>query len=92
VHLLSVAESEDDVASAELAIALATNSIEQANVKIVEATIARGDPVTEIIERGRPFSVIVMADSHVKGLRRFFQTSVAYEVLKRAHNSVMIIR
>jgi len=92
VHLLSVAETEEDVAAAELAISLARNSIHQAGVEVVDSTVAIGDPVSEIIERGKPFSVIVMADSEVKGLRRFFQTSVAYEVLKRAYNSVMIIR
>ena len=92
VHLLSVAESQEHVAAAEMSIALATNSIEQANVKIESATVAIGDPVQEIIEHGKPYSLIVMADSDVKGLRRFFQTSVAYEVLKHAHNSVMIIR
>jgi len=92
VHLLSVAETEEDVAAAELAINLARNSIHRAGAKVVDSTVAVGDPVSEIIERGKPFSVIVMADSEVKGLRRFFQTSVAYEVLKRAYNSVMIIR
>ncbi len=92
VHLLSVAELESDIASAELAIKLASNAIEKAGVSIEEAVVAVGDPVTEIIERGKPFSVIVMADSDVKGLRRFFRTSVAYDVLKKAYNSVMIIR
>lgn len=92
VHLLSVATSEAEIPAAEVAINLARNSIEQAGVKVVDATVAVGDPVTEIIERGRPFSVIVMADSDVKGLRRFFQTSVTYEVMKRAYNSVMVMR
>lgn len=92
VHLLSVAPSEDLVGDAETAIALAINSISGAKVDIKSTTVAIGDPVQEIIERGKPYSVIVMADSHVKGLRRFFRTSVAYEVLKKAHNSVMIIR
>ncbi|MEL7490993.1 MAG: universal stress protein [Pseudomonadota bacterium] len=92
VHLLSVAERDTDIPAAELAINLAKNSIKQAGVTVESATVAEGDPVKEIIERGKPFSVIVMADSDIKGLRRFFQTSVAYDVLKQAHNSVMIIR
>lgn len=92
VHLLSVAPTKEDIPAAELSINLARNSIEQAGVKVVDATVAMGDPVKEIIERGKPFSVIVMADSDVKGLRRFFQTSVTYEVLKKAYNSVMVMR
>ncbi|MGV6801515.1 MAG: universal stress protein [bacterium] len=92
VHLISVAETEEQVGQAEMSIALATNSIEKANVKIESATIAIGDPVQEIIEAGKAYSLIVMADSDVKGLRRFFRTSVAYDVLKHAYNSVMIIR
>ena len=92
VHLLSVAASAEDIAAAELAIKLARNAIEKAGVEMVDAHTAIGDPVGEIITRGKPFSVIVMADSDIRGLRRFFRTSVAYEVLKMADNSVMIIR
>ena len=92
VHLLSVAPTAEETLNAEAAISAAQTKIEQAGVEIVESSVVVGDPVQEIIERGRGFSVIVMADSEVKGLRRFFQTSVSFDVLKRAHNSVMIIR
>lgn len=92
VHLLSVAATEADQTASANALERAKKGIAEAGVEIVEANIVIGDPVTEIVERGKPFSVIVMADTHKKGFRRFFRTSVAYEVLKRAHNSVMIIR
>lgn len=92
VHLISVAATQDDVPASEVAISLAQNAIEKAGVKVVDAKIAVGNPVDEIIEYGKPFSVIVMADSQAKGLRRFFRTSVPYAVLKRAYNSVMIMR
>ncbi len=92
VHLLSVAENEEEVPEAETAITWARAAITKAGVEVVDSTVAIGDPITQIIKHGAPYSVIVMADSHVKGLRRIFQTSVAYEVLKKAHNSVMIVR
>ncbi len=92
VHLISVAAAQADVPAAERAIALARAGISSAGVETVDARVVVGDPVAEIVEHGRPFSVIVMADSSIRGLRRFFRTSVAYEVLKKAYNSVMIMR
>lgn len=92
VYLYSVARTENDRPQAEQAIERAKKAIEDADVKVVDSWVDVGDPVEKIIEKGKNFSVIVMADSSVKGFRRFFQTSVAYEVLKHAYNSVMIIR
>ncbi len=92
VYILSVAPTAADAPEAETAIAFARNAIESAGVKVVSAIAVVGDPIQTIIEHGRQYSVIVMADTEVKGLRRFFQTSIAYEVLRRAHNSVMIMR
>ncbi len=92
ISLLSVAPTEEDLPEAEEAIAKARAAIEGAGVEVVDAWTAVGDPEKVIIERGKDFSVIVMADSSVKGFRRFFQSSVAYHVLQHAFNSVMIIR
>ena len=92
VHLISVAQTQEEQPDAERAITLAREAIEAAGVEVVSTQTAVGDPASEIIERGKDFSVIVMADSSVKGFRRFFQSSVAYDVLQHAHNSVMIIR
>jgi len=92
VHLISVAETEDELDAAKQAIAKAKALIEAENVEVVSAETAVGNPSDVIIERGKDFSVIVLADSSVKGFRRFFQSSVAYDVLQHAHNSVMIIR
>ena len=92
VYLLSVAETEDKIDDAEQAIEKAKVAIEATDVQVVESWVAVGNPAEEIIERGKDFSVIVMADSSVKGFRRFFQSSVAYDVLQHAYNSVMIIR
>ncbi|MEE2525736.1 universal stress protein [Hyphobacterium sp. HN65] len=92
VHLYSVAANEDGIEAAGDVIRQAREAIEAENVEIVDEAIEVGDPIERIIERGKNYSVIVMADSHVRGLRRFFEVSVAYRVLQHAHNSVMIIR
>ncbi|HFB55541.1 MAG TPA: universal stress protein [Hellea balneolensis] len=92
VHLFSVAKTEEERPEAEKAIALAKQAIEGEGVEVVTAKTAIGNACERIIEEGKDFSVIVMADSSVKGFRRFFQSSVAYDVLQHAHNSVMIIR
>ena len=92
VHLISVSEDENGLDEATLAITKAKAAIEAVGVEVVSTHTAIGDPAKTIIEYGKPFSVIVMADSSVKGFRRFFQSSVAYDVLQHAENSVMIIR
>ncbi len=92
VYLYSVAQTQKDRPIAENAIKRARKAIEDADVEVVDSWVDVGSPVEKIIEKGKSFSVIVMADSSVKGFRRFFQTSVAYEVLQHAYNSVMIVR
>lgn len=92
VFLLSVAKSESDRADAEQAIERATQALAGENIKVEEAKVRIGDPKEIIIRQGKTFSVIVMADPHVKGLSRLFAQSVSTEVLKDAHNSVMIVR
>lgn len=92
VSLISVAESEEELPAAEEAIAKAKAAILGVGVEVIGAHAFVGDPAAKIIDYGKSFSVIVMADSSVTGFRRFFQSSVAYDVLQHAHNSVMIIR
>ena len=92
VHLFSVARTKADLAEAKAAVAKAKSAIEAEDVTVVSAETVIGNPTSEIIKKGKDFSVIVMADTSVKGFRRFFQTSIAYDVLQHAQNSVMIIR
>ncbi|MEE9273192.1 MAG: universal stress protein [Robiginitomaculum sp.] len=92
IHLISVADDEGDLENATLAITKAKAAIEAEGVDVVSTHTAIGNPADTIIEYGKEYSVIVMADSSVKGFRRFFQSSVSYDVLRHAQNSVMIIR
>lgn len=92
VYLFSVAENESQLDAAKQAITSAKAAINGAGVEVVDSWTAVGKPCEAIIEKGKDFSVIVLADSSVSGFRRFFQSSVAYDVLQHAFNSVMIIR
>ncbi len=92
VYLFSVAETEEELPKAREVVAKAKAAIEEAGLQVASDTVGVGDPVEKILEEGRKYSLIVVADTSVKGFRRFFQTSVAHEVLERAENSVMIVR
>ncbi|MCF6292805.1 MAG: universal stress protein [Robiginitomaculum sp.] len=92
IYLYSVAETDDELPIALGVVARAKAAIEAAGMQVVSDSVEIGNPVEKILEQGRKYSLIVLADTSVKGLRRFFQTSVAYEVLQRAENSVMIVR
>ncbi len=93
VYLFSVARNEDEVPKAEAALAKARKAIEEEGIGISGEKVALGDAVEAIIEEGRSYSVIVVsAPTRKKGWRRFFTSSVAFNVLERAYNSVMIAR
>lgn len=92
VHLYTVARDEDEMDKAKSVIGNAKAAIESAGLTIAGESIDMGDPVECIIGKGRNYSLIVLSDTSAKGLRRFFTSSVAYEVLQKAANSVMIVR
>ena len=93
VYLFSVAEAEEDLPEAEKAIAAAKAALAELGINSSGEKTAVGDPVTEIIEEGRNYSVIVMARSSKRtGWLRFLKSSVVSKVLAGAHNSVMIAR
>ncbi len=92
IYLYSVAPDENELATAEVAVANAERAIRQVGIRISGKKIEIGDPVEKIIEEGRQYSVIVMSSTEKTGLRRFFTTSTSFDVLQRARNSVMIAR
>ena len=92
IYLFSVAPDDTHVEEAEAAIAKAQSVIEEMGLAVSGTKVALGDPVEQIVEEGRNYSLIVLAASQKAGLRRFFHTSVAYKVLEHAKNSVMLVR
>lgn len=92
IHLFSVASDESELENAKNAVAEAKAAIEEKGLVVFGEKTVVGDPVEKIVEEGRNYSLIVLSASDIVGFRRFFQSSVAYKVLERAHNSVMICR
>ncbi|MBU2583451.1 MAG: universal stress protein [Alphaproteobacteria bacterium] len=93
IYLLSVAPSQTKLYSAKRAIARARAAIRDAGLEVSGATTLVGDPVTTIIEEGKKYSVIVMSRFRRRtGWRQFFSNSIAFKVLAKAKNSVMIVR
>ncbi|MCB1529160.1 MAG: universal stress protein [Hyphomicrobiaceae bacterium] len=93
VYLLSVASEEEGRETAARAIAAAKSEIEAAGIRPSGEIIVIGDPITEIVEEGKKYSVIVLSpDASRSRWRRFFSKTTTIEVLKRAHNSVMVVR
>ena len=53
---------------------------------------AVGDPVREIVEIGKKFRLIVVADSGKSRVKRFVAGSVAFDVMGSATTSVLNVR
>lgn len=93
IYLFSVASQETNLEAAHVAITDAKRAIEDIGVKPSGEKVVVGDPVTKIVEEGQKHSVIVLTrHKSRKGWRRMLSNSVAYKVLKRALNSVLIMQ
>ncbi|UCH73442.1 MAG: universal stress protein [Rhodospirillales bacterium] len=67
-------------------------AIEEEGLEVVETLLKTGDPVEEIVRAGADYSVIVIGRSNKPRKWWLFETDIAYQVLERAANSVMIVR
>lgn len=92
ISLISVVFTEEERPIAEQAVADAGVVLADMGVAIVQSHVVIGDPVREIVDAGRNYSLIVMADTGSTNLRRFFMGSTSFNVLEHAANSVMIVR
>ena len=60
---------------------------------LIKDTYVRiGDPVEQIVEAGKEYSVIVLGDSGKGTMNRILAGGVSTNVMRLAQNSVMIIR
>lgn len=92
ISLLSVSLEEAGEAAARDAVERARAMLEDLDVPVTETIVKVGDPVEQIIETGPDYSLIVVSDSAKSGLQRLLKGSVAYRVMAKAYNSVMIVR
>lgn len=92
ISIISVALDEEGKEEAADNVAQAWKLVESMGIDVDETFIQVGNPVDEIIEVGCDFSLIVVSESSMTGLQRFFMGSVAFKVLENAHNSVLVVR
>jgi nucleotide-binding universal stress UspA family protein len=92
VSILSVALDKDEQSDAQKNVQAAKTVVQGLGATIENTYVRVGNPIDEIIDVGRNYSLIAVASSSKTGLQRFFMGSVSFQVLEHAENSVMIVR
>lgn len=92
VSIISVAEDEEARPAAEKNIIEAKKILSDMGIEPHETVIRVGNPVDEIVDEGKNYSMIVVSDTSRSGLKRFFMESVAFKVLEKSKHSVMVMR
>lgn len=92
IFLYTVAEDDTEMDEAKAAIARARGVIEDMGLAVAGEKIDIGDPIDNIVNEGKNYSIIVVAASEKVGFHRFFRSNSAFKVLEKAQNSVMIVR
>jgi nucleotide-binding universal stress UspA family protein len=92
IYLYAVAADEEDLSSAQNALERAQSVVEKAGGKVSGKKAEIGDPVRRITDRGKDYSLIVISATEKSKLKQMFLGSVSHSILKKAKNSVMIVR
>jgi nucleotide-binding universal stress UspA family protein len=92
VSLISIAEDDEARPNAEQNITVAKKILTDMGIEPHDTVIRVGNPVDEIVEEGKKYSMIVVSDTSRSGLKRFFMGSVAFKVLEESKHSVLVMR
>jgi nucleotide-binding universal stress UspA family protein len=92
VSILSVASDDGAAAVLERRMEKLKAGLETDGITVDDVRVAVGEPTSEILEAGNPYSVIVVSDSGKSRITRFMVGSVAFDVMGRAETSVLNIR
>ncbi|MBF0518401.1 MAG: universal stress protein [Nitrospirae bacterium] len=92
VSLISVAPTPGDESAHNNIIAEGLKRLKKLGYESHESIVVTGDPVENIVEYGRKYSVIVVAANDEGGLRRFFMGGTSFNIVLNAENSVMVVR
>ena len=93
VSAISVAETDEGRPEAERIVKeVADLLMHELNFTLKGTYVRVGDPVEQIVDAGREYSVIVLGDSGKGTMNRILGGGVSTDVLRLAHNSVMIMR
>ena len=66
--------------------------LDELNFQLKATYVGVGDPVDEIIRAGKDYSAIVLGGSTKSTLQRMITSSIPLNLVRKAPNSVMIIR
>jgi nucleotide-binding universal stress UspA family protein len=92
VSILSVAEDDEGRPNAEKNVAEAKKILSDMGIEPQDTVVRVGNPVDEIVDEGKKYSMIVVSDTSRSGLKRFFMGSIAFKVLEESKHSVMVMR
>ncbi len=92
IYLYAVAESEEELPAANNALERAQSVVESVGGKVTDKRSEVGEPVWRITDRGKDYSLIVISATEKSRLKQMFMGSVSHSILKKAKNSVMIVR
>ena len=92
ISLISVSGDVESEPEARHHLAEARQVVEEFEVTVEDVLSPVGDPVEEIVETGANYSVIVVSDSSRSGVEQFLVGGVTKRILRKAYNSVLVIR
>ncbi len=92
VSVMCVARHDSDVATAERVLEKSAEMLAKIGIGVAGSLVGVGEPAAEIVRVGNDFSVISVADSGKKLIRRLFAGGVAFRVMGAADTSVLNVR
>jgi nucleotide-binding universal stress UspA family protein len=92
VTVLCVARHHADVPTAKRVLEKSTEMLAKMEIGVADALVRVGEPAAEIVRAGSGFSVISVADSGKKLIRRLFTGGIAFRVMGAANTSVLNVR
>ena len=92
IYLFSVATQEENLPAAQNALERAQSVVRDSGLEVSEKSTQIGDPVECIVKKGADYSLIVISATERSKLKQMFLGSTSHSILKKAKNSVMIVR
>jgi nucleotide-binding universal stress UspA family protein len=93
VSAICVAPDKASTAKAQAIVdAIEKTLLDELNFQLKATYVGVGDPVDEIIKAGKGYSAIVLGGSTKSTLQRMVTSSIPLDLVRKAPNSVMIIR
>ncbi len=92
ITLFAVAQDNEEIPIAERVLEKAAEMLAKIDIAVADAQVGIGEPVEQIVQAGKDYSVIAVADSGKPLFRRFVVKNTSYNVMGNARTSVLKIR